>query len=86
MHAPPQSPLRRQSTQQAVAAGRQLHPAFFCKGLVHSAYNSSFSVCFFNRNNIFLSQQISQQCFSAGLSAQPNGSKEESEPEKSAHC
>jgi hypothetical protein len=24
-------------------------------------------------NNIFLSQQISQQCFSAGLSAQPNG-------------
>jgi hypothetical protein len=43
-------------------------------GPVHSAYNPSFSTCFFSRNNIFLSQQISQQCFSAGLSAQPNGS------------
>jgi hypothetical protein len=43
-------------------------------GPVHSAYNPSFSACFFSRNNIFLSQQISQQCFSAGLSAQPNGS------------
>jgi hypothetical protein len=43
-------------------------------GPVYSAYNPSFSVCFFSRNNIFLSQQISQQCFSAGLSAQPNGS------------
>jgi hypothetical protein len=42
-------------------------------GTVHPAYNPSFSACFFSRNNIFLSQQISQQCFSAGLSAQPNG-------------
>jgi hypothetical protein len=40
---------------------------------IHSVYNSSFSACFFNRNNVFLSQQISQQYFSAGLSAQPNG-------------
>jgi hypothetical protein len=31
---------------------------------------------FFSRNSIFLSQQISQQYFSAGLSAQPNGSKD----------
>jgi hypothetical protein len=43
-------------------------------GHVHSAYNLSFSAYFFSRNSIFLSQQISQQCFSAGLSAQPNGS------------
>jgi hypothetical protein len=43
-------------------------------GPVHLAYNPSFSACFFNRNSIFLSQQIGQQCFSAGLSAQPNGS------------
>jgi hypothetical protein len=28
---------------------------------------------FFSRNNVFLSQQISQQYFSAGLLAQPNG-------------
>jgi hypothetical protein len=40
---------------------------------VHPAYNLSFSACFFSWNSIFLSQQISQQCFSAGLSAQPNG-------------
>jgi hypothetical protein len=40
---------------------------------VHLAYNPYFSACFFSRNSIFLSQQISQQCFSAGLSAQPNG-------------
>jgi hypothetical protein len=40
---------------------------------VHPAYNPSFSACFFSRNHIFLSQQISQQCFSAGLPAQPNG-------------
>jgi hypothetical protein len=45
------------------------------KGPVHLAYNSSFSACFFSRNNIFLSQQISQQCFSVGLSIQPNGAK-----------
>jgi hypothetical protein len=38
-------------------------------GLVHPAYNTYFSTCFFRRNNVFLSQQISQQC----LSAQPNG-------------
>jgi hypothetical protein len=42
-------------------------------GLVHPAYNPYFSACFFNWNSVFLSQQISQQCFSAGLSAQPNG-------------
>jgi hypothetical protein len=40
---------------------------------VHPAYNPFFSACFFSRNSIFLSQQISQPCFSAGLSAQPNG-------------
>jgi hypothetical protein len=40
---------------------------------VHLVYNSYFSAYFFSRNSIFLSQQISQQCFSAGLSAQPNG-------------
>jgi hypothetical protein len=40
---------------------------------VHPAYNPYFSACFFSRNSVFLSQQISQQCFSAGLSAQPNG-------------
>jgi hypothetical protein len=43
-------------------------------GPVHSAYNPSFSACFFSQNSIFLSQQISQQCFSAGLLAQPNDS------------
>jgi hypothetical protein len=36
-------------------------------GPVHLAYNPSFSACFFSRNSIFLSQKISQQCFSAGL-------------------
>jgi hypothetical protein len=46
-----------------------------CKGSVYLAYNSIFSAYFFSQNNIFLSQQISQQCFSAGLSAQPNGVK-----------
>jgi hypothetical protein len=40
---------------------------------VHLAYNPYFSTFFFNRNNIFLLRQISQQYFSAGLSAQPNG-------------
>jgi hypothetical protein len=42
-------------------------------GPVHPAYNLYFSACFFSWNSIFLSQQISQQCFSADLSAQPNG-------------
>jgi hypothetical protein len=42
-------------------------------GPVHQAYNPHFSACFFSRNSIFLSQQISQQYFSVGLSAQPNG-------------
>jgi hypothetical protein len=42
-------------------------------GPVHSAYNPSFSAYFFSQNSIFLSQQIRQQCFSAGLSAQQNG-------------
>jgi hypothetical protein len=41
-------------------------------GHAHPAYNPSFSACFFSQNSIFLSQQISQQCFSAGLLAQPN--------------
>jgi hypothetical protein len=27
---------------------------------IHSAYNPSFSACFFSQNNIFLLQQISQ--------------------------
>jgi hypothetical protein len=36
-------------------------------GPVHLAYNPSYSACFFSRNNIFLSQKISKQCFSAGL-------------------
>jgi hypothetical protein len=45
----------------------------YCYGSVHPAYNPSFSACFFSRNSIFLSQQISQQRFSAGLSTQPNG-------------
>jgi hypothetical protein len=34
-------------------------------GPVHPAYNSSFLACFFSQNSIFLSPQISQQCFSA---------------------
>jgi hypothetical protein len=42
-------------------------------GPVHLAYNPYFSAYFFSQNSIFLSQQISQQCFSVGLSAQPNG-------------
>jgi hypothetical protein len=42
-------------------------------GPVHPAYNPYFSACFFSWNSVFLSQQINQQCFSAGLSAQPNG-------------
>jgi hypothetical protein len=37
------------------------------------AYNPYFSAYFFSQNSVFLSQQISQQCFSAGLSAHPNG-------------
>jgi hypothetical protein len=49
-----------------------MHPASHVSP-VYPAYNPSFSVCFFSRNSIFLSQQISQQCFSTGLSAQPNG-------------
>jgi hypothetical protein len=44
---------------------------------VHPAYNPSFSACFFSRNSIFLSQQISQQCFSVGLSAQLNKAVDE---------
>jgi hypothetical protein len=45
-------------------------------GPVHPAYNPYFSACFFSRISIFLSQQINQQCFSASLSAQPNGAIE----------
>jgi hypothetical protein len=36
-------------------------------GPIHLAYNPSYSACFFSRNSIFLSQKISQQCFSAVL-------------------
>jgi hypothetical protein len=43
---------------------------------VHPAYNPYFSARFFSRNSIFLSQQISQQCFSAGLSTQLNRASE----------
>jgi hypothetical protein len=50
---------------------RYFHDTDF--GPLHPAYNSYFSACFFSRNNIFLSQKISQQYFSAGLSAQLNG-------------
>jgi hypothetical protein len=50
--------------------------SFTTIGHVHPAYNPHFSACFFSWNNIFLSQQISQQYFSAGLSAQPNGANE----------
>jgi hypothetical protein len=46
-------------------------------GHVHPAYNPYFLACFFSRNSIFLSQQISQQCFSVGLSAQPNRTNDE---------
>jgi hypothetical protein len=42
-------------------------------GPIHPTYNPSFSAYFFSWNSVFLSQQISQQCFSAGLSEQPNG-------------
>jgi hypothetical protein len=42
-------------------------------GHVHSAYNPSFSACFFSRNSIFLTTNH-PTVFSAGLSAQPNGS------------
>jgi hypothetical protein len=51
----------------------ELAPLWSGEGHVHSAYNLSFSACVFSRNNIFLSQQISQRCFSVGLSAQSNG-------------
>jgi hypothetical protein len=49
--------------------------SFDDEGPVYPAYNPSFSAYFFSQNSIFLSQQISQQRFSAGLSAQPNGPK-----------
>jgi hypothetical protein len=42
---------------------------------VHPAYNPYFSACFFSRNSVFLSQQISQQYFSTGLSTHPNRAK-----------
>jgi hypothetical protein len=58
-----------QPTTSTVAQKRRYH---FIDH-VHPAYNPSFSVCFFSWNSIFLSQHISQQYFSAGLSAQPNG-------------
>jgi hypothetical protein len=43
------------------------------QGSVHPAYNPYFLACFFNQNSVFLSQQINQQYFLVGLSAQPNG-------------
>jgi hypothetical protein len=46
---------------------KELEGLFSYDGPVHLAYNPSYSACFFSRNNIFLSQKISQQCFSAGL-------------------
>jgi hypothetical protein len=52
-----------------------MHSHRWIKGPVHSAYNLYFSACFFSQYSIFLSQQISQQCFSIGLSVQPNGAK-----------
>jgi hypothetical protein len=36
-------------------------------GPVHLAYNPFYSAYFFSRDNIFFSQKINQQCFSAGL-------------------
>jgi hypothetical protein len=36
-------------------------------GPVHLAYNPSYLAYFFSQNSIFLSQKISQQCFSVGL-------------------
>jgi hypothetical protein len=56
-----------------VSADEQVSVQVGNNGSVHLAYNPSFSACFFSRNSVFLSSQISQQCFSAGLSAQPNG-------------
>jgi hypothetical protein len=35
----------------------------------------TFQLVFFSQNSVFLSQQINQQCFSVGLSAQPNEAK-----------
>jgi hypothetical protein len=54
-----------------VLGGRE-HAGLFDRGFgaVHPAYNPYFSACFFNQNNVFLSQQISQQYFSAGLGAE----------------
>jgi hypothetical protein len=63
MPSPPRS-FGAQTNIQATSLGR-----------VHPAYNPYFSSCFFSRNSVFLSQQISQQYFLAGLSAQPNGAK-----------
>jgi hypothetical protein len=40
------------------------------KGTVYPAYNLYFLACFLSQNSVFLSQQISQQCFSTGLSVQ----------------
>jgi hypothetical protein len=65
--------MSARGTARAWAASSHGHPWLIDIGSVHPAYNSSFSACFFSWNSIFLSQQISQQCFSVGLSAQPNG-------------
>jgi hypothetical protein len=68
------------STLLCRARGQRIEQPFYLSLIpsshfepIHPAYNPSFSVYFFSRNSIFLSQQISQPCFSAGLSAQPNG-------------
>jgi hypothetical protein len=60
-----------QKTRTILILGRGEYDVNY--GPVHPAYNQFFQLVFFSRNSIFLSQQISQQYFSVGLSAQPNG-------------
>jgi hypothetical protein len=42
-------------------------------GPVRLSYNSYFSACFFSRNSVFLSQQISEQYFQPWLFSEANG-------------
>jgi hypothetical protein len=42
-------------------------------GPVRLSYNSYFSTCFFSRNSVFLSQQISEQYFQPWLFSEANG-------------
>jgi hypothetical protein len=67
---PCELPRTRALNCRPVSNGRQRQDGRH--GSIHPAYNPSFSACFFNQNSIFFSQQISQQCFLVGLSAQPN--------------